>query len=306
MKKFTIISLAVTAAFLFSTKSFGQTWNIPSSGSTSAGYIGTTSADDVTINAGGPSAEKVRIGSNGGINVGLGYDFPTSGSRFTVQLKTSGMYSAGTAASFLLNSSNSSSSSIIPEYRVNINNKGPFAGTGFINAAAYNSSNSTWDYRFYVAYNGSAYFGSWTSPVTATTPMLTVPGGFVTIGSGLTTPAGYRLYVQDGILTEKIKVATSGTTNWSDFVFAPGYKLTPLLELEAYIKKNHHLPEIPSTEEVNKEGVDLLEMDAKLLQKVEELTLYMIEMKKTMDAQQQEIEALKKKNQELERKVLIK
>lgn len=107
-------------------------------------------------------------------------------------------------------------------------------------------------------------------------------------------PDGYKLIVQDGILTEKVKIATIFGGQWSDFVFANDYKLRPLDEVEEYINKNKHLPEIPSAQEVEKEGLDLAQMDAKLLQKVEELTLYMIDMKK-------ENEQLKKRLSELER-----
>lgn len=112
--------------------------------------------------------------------------------------------------------------------------------------------------------------------------------GYLRIGNGVSLPSGYKLYVEDGILTEKVKVAlSSDPTNWSDFVFDENYDLRPLSDVEKFIKKNKHLPEIPSTEEVHKEGLDLAQMDAKLLQKVEELTLYVIQ-------QQKEINELKK------------
>ena len=117
----------------------------------------------------------------------------------------------------------------------------------------------------------------------------------VIIGSGVTkTPAGYSLYVSNGVLTEKVKVAIKNTNDWSDKVFAPGYKLRSLGEVERSIKAQGHLPGVPSAEEVVKEGVDLGRMDAKLLEKVEELTLYMIQLKKENIRQQEEIEALKK------------
>ncbi|MBN8671848.1 MAG: hypothetical protein J0L80_14240 [Chitinophagales bacterium] len=112
--------------------------------------------------------------------------------------------------------------------------------------------------------------------------------GQLRIGTSVSMPSGYKLYVQDGILTEKVKVAlSSDPTNWSDFVFDETYELRPLSEVEKFIQKNKHLPEIPSTAEVHKEGLDLAQMDAKLLQKVEELTLYIIQ-------QQKEINNLKK------------
>jgi hypothetical protein len=70
---------------------------------------------------------------------------------------------------------------------------------------------------------------------------------------------------------------------WSDFVFQPTYKLKPLIEVEKYIKTNGHLEDIPSAKEVEKNGVNMGEMQAKLLQKIEELTLYVIEQQKTID-----------------------
>lgn len=108
-------------------------------------------------------------------------------------------------------------------------------------------------------------------------------------------PGNYLLYVKDGILTEKVKVAIDGTLNWADYVFAPSYKLRPLEEVEAFVTANKHLPGIPSAEEVVKEGLDLGSMDAKLLEKIEELTLYVIDLKKDMEKMKKENEALKSK-----------
>jgi hypothetical protein len=103
-----------------------------------------------------------------------------------------------------------------------------------------------------------------------------------TIGIGIppSYPTGYKLYVTDGILTEKVKVAVKTSTAWSDYVFNANYKLMPLKELGSYIKKNKHLPNIPTAEEVVKDGIDVATMDAKLLQKIEELTLHIIELEK--------------------------
>lgn len=100
-------------------------------------------------------------------------------------------------------------------------------------------------------------------------------------------PNGYKLYVEDGILTEKVKVAVKTTGDWSDFVFAKNYKLKSLSEVETFVNENKHLPDVPSAQDVMTDGIDLGKMDAKLLQKIEELTLYMIQ-------QQKEIDALKK------------
>jgi len=100
-------------------------------------------------------------------------------------------------------------------------------------------------------------------------------------------PNNYRLGVKGKIGAQEVQIENNSLT-WSDFVFKDDYKLITLEELEHYIKVNKHLPEIPTEAEVRKDGLLVSEMNAKLLQKVEELTLYVIELKK-------EVEALKAK-----------
>ena len=77
----------------------------------------------------------------------------------------------------------------------------------------------------------------------------------------------------------RVQVDASNIT-WSDYVFAKDYNLNSLAEVENYINKHHHLPDVPSEQEVKTNGIDLAEMDAVLLRKIEELTLYVIELKK--------------------------
>ena len=107
-------------------------------------------------------------------------------------------------------------------------------------------------------------------------------------------PGPYKLYVQSGILTEQVTVALYNTSSWADFVFDKNYKLRPLCEVEKFINKNKHLPEIPSAKEVVEKGVNLAEMDAKLLMKIEELTLYLVELDKKVKALEEENELLKR------------
>lgn len=105
----------------------------------------------------------------------------------------------------------------------------------------------------------------------------------------------YKLYVESGIITEKIKVASkTDATNWSDYVFNKDYNLKPLREVEAFVKKNGHLPDVPSASEVAKDGIDLAEMDATLLRKVEELTLYVIDLKKENEQLKKAVAKIKK------------
>lgn len=96
-------------------------------------------------------------------------------------------------------------------------------------------------------------------------------------------PNGYKLYVNGGILTTKVKVANYCSSAWADYVFANDYKLKPLTEVETFIKENKHLPNVPSAIELEKEGLDLGKMQATQMEKIEELTLYLIELKKEVD-----------------------
>jgi len=79
-----------------------------------------------------------------------------------------------------------------------------------------------------------------------------------------------------------------------DFVFQADYNLRPLSEVKRFVQENQHLPEIPSECEIREEGLSLEEMQLKLLQKVEELTLYVIQLEETNTAQQEQIDALVK------------
>jgi len=108
-------------------------------------------------------------------------------------------------------------------------------------------------------------------------------------------PGNYRLYVKDGILTEKVKVANYCSNNWADYVFAPDYQLKPLAEVESFIAQNKHLPGIPSASEIEKEGLDLADMLSKQMAKIEELTLHTIALNKRLEKLEAENAALKQK-----------
>lgn len=93
----------------------------------------------------------------------------------------------------------------------------------------------------------------------------------------------YLLFVRKGIRTEEVKVDVASGT-WADYVFKDSYELKPLEEVKSFIDENGHLPNIPSAEEVEENGIKVGEMNAKLLEKIEELTLYTIALKEEMEA----------------------
>lgn len=108
------------------------------------------------------------------------------------------------------------------------------------------------------------------------------------VGIGTTNPT-HKLSVNGAIRAKEISV----NTGWSDFVFDDNYKLCSLTEVEQFIKTNKHLPEIPSQQEVEKNGVQLGDISSKLLMKIEELTLYMIEIKKENQELRNQLNQLK-------------
>ncbi|BBM86318.1 hypothetical protein [Candidatus Uabimicrobium amorphum] len=112
------------------------------------------------------------------------------------------------------------------------------------------------------------------------------------VGIGVINTQGSKLAVKGKITAQEVRIINM--KDWADFVFADDYELLPMDELEQSIKKHKHLPGIPSQQEVKEKGIQLGEMQAKLLQKIEELTLYTIEQNKRLQAQQKQIQELKK------------
>ncbi len=98
----------------------------------------------------------------------------------------------------------------------------------------------------------------------------------------------------DGIVRTR-EVMVNLDNAWPDYVFDKTYKLQPLGEIEKYIEKNGHLPNVPSAKTVQEEGLALGEMNKVLLEKVEELTLYLIEQNKRIELLEEQIEKSSKK-----------
>lgn len=111
------------------------------------------------------------------------------------------------------------------------------------------------------------------------------------VGIGVSDPKGYKLAVGGSMIAESIKVKTLST--WPDYVFYQDYELPSLKEIKEFIRHNRHLPDLPSADDVDSNGIDVGEMNAKLLRKIEELTLYLIDQNERLDRQQKEIDILK-------------
>jgi uncharacterized coiled-coil protein SlyX len=126
------------------------------------------------------------------------------------------------------------------------------------------------------------------------------------VGIGTTTvPTGYAFAVNGNAIATSFTVQSYGS--WPDYVFKTGYVLPSLNDVKAYIDQNHHLPDVPSAEQVAKDGLNLGDMNKITMQKVEELTMYLIEKDKqlneqntTINKQQSQIDTLNAELKSLE------
>jgi len=170
-------------------------------------------------------------------------------------------------------------SSIMIAHSINITNYHTF-GTS-VRTITQSAGNNTYGMQFFTQ----------ESYLTGQTEKLRIQGNG-NVGIGTINPDA-KLAVNGTIHSKEVKVDMTG---WSDFVFKKEYNLPTLEQVEKHIVKNGHLENIPNEEEVLKYGINLGEMNAKLLQKMEEMTLYMIEQNKRMNK-------IEKENQELKNKV---
>ena len=224
-----------------------------------------------------PNNSAISVTSGG--NVGIGTTAPTT----TLQVQgTLTMAGGGTPGALIQTESTSTA-------------------VGILGASTYPAGASFWAYgQTHASYPGSAYIVSGGTGTSNTgliefanrsssgysAKMDILANGRVGIG---TASPQYLLSVKGTVGAEEFIVTNSG---WSDYVFRPGYRLRPLSEVGAYIQANHHLPDIPSEAEVKEKGVSMGEMQSKLLGKVEELTLHMIQQEKENQELRQRIARL--------------
>ena len=145
---------------------------------------------------------------------------------------------------------------------------------------------------------GTNVLGLWNANDNTAAPTISFTPG-QNVGIGTTNPLA-KLAVNGTICATKVKVTLQGC--WADYVFHANYRLRPLSEVEEFIKQYHHLPEVPTAEEVEKNGLDVGDSQATLLKKIEELTMYVIEQDKQIKklaTENQEMKNLKKEMAEL-------
>jgi len=264
----------IPLALVASTFVFGQ-WNLTGNSGTNpaTNYLGTSDTTDFVLKTN--NVERMNINSVGKITLkqqsDLDLSFETFGRlQFNTETTSDGMHI--------------------------FNNKQMSAGADLIWISAAYQPNDTG----LLSISTPPTAGDWSKPIFSVRS-----NGKVFMGVRLNfMPAcsdcsEYRLFVQDGIRTEKIKVDIASANNWADYVFKKEYKLKPLEEVEKHIEEKGHLPNIPSADEIVNNGINLGEMDAKLLEKIEELTLYSIEQNKKIKQLQEENKILKSQSEDI-------
>ncbi len=225
------------------------------------------------------SSERMRIDNSG--NVGIGISSPggklhVDGSTYIANENGDGLYRVSVGAS------GGNYGSIGYGYKYTLNsNEYRYAVPDFVSQLEFASGGFTFK---------TAPVGSVSNVVNFSAAVRIQQNGNVGIG---TANPDQKLTVKGVIHAEEVRVDM--TVPGPDYVFEKDYNLLPLSELETYIIQNKHLPEVPSANEMEADGLNLKEMNLLLLKKVEELTLHLIEMKKVSQIQSNEIEILKSK-----------
>ncbi|NER12981.1 hypothetical protein GWK08_05990 [Leptobacterium flavescens] len=221
--------------------------------------------------------EYMRLTNNGLLGIGV-----TSPKTQLVVGNNFGANISGTSAGNSLFGSN------LAYIQGGINHNKLITPSGHNNNYGYSGMRSAWGKLYFYTGSGNTVAGQIINPEAR---MFIKENG--NIGIGTTSPDS-KLTVKGKIHAEEVKVDLS--VPGPDYVFANDYNLRTLEELQKYIQQNKHLPNIPSAKEMETSGVELGVMNMKLLEKIEELTLYTLEQEKTIKKQAAELQLLKKQN----------
>ena len=272
-----------------------------------------SATDDIAFGYGSSTAftEKMRIKGNG--NVGIGVTNPGSKLEI-VQASSSNAVSVnqtGSGFSVLAQNNNTTATvfalnagtgpSLITLGKVGINNTDPAFNLDIEGRMRLRNESATVTAGFWLDGTTDAtrsFVGTFNNNTmglygagSGWSFLMDINDGAIMIGT-TQKATGYKVNVGGKIIAEELRVSLR--SNWPDYVFEKNYNLPSFETLEKYIKTNKHLPNMPPAAEVEKNGIAVGEMQTKLMEKVEELTLYMLQLKKENDALKLSIDALKK------------
>lgn len=304
MKYVILLGLSMSIALL-SLNVYSQTNTFPSSGNVGIGTSSPLVKTDIVGSLSTTTPENVLLLARP-YNAGVAY---VSSAAFAL----SNQYPDNTRLDFKLLHANTGGSYTVPETivmsllsggNVGIGTTVPLVtlqtlGSYSLPATSGTSCNGMFlvgglNHGIFMGVSSSSPYGGWLQVQDKTNlalnyPLLLNPNGG-NVGIGTTNPGNYKLNVYGSIRANEVVVNTDG----ADYVFAPDYKLLSLHEVESFIIENNHLPDLSPAVEMQEKGMNVSEMQTKLLQKIEELTLYVIEQNKR-------IELLEKKNNKLKK-----
>ena len=312
--------LILSGGQLSATGNSGNTWNLNGNTVGSMNTIGTINNFDLPIITN--NTEKLRITATG--NVGIGVSTPGGKLDVNGDLISRGRILAGSTGFINGDALQVSGNALIlgnisGVNRISNNNYTSYSyldlpyfnnygWTFFTPNAAGNAAikrfevgnsadivNSTFTNSNVIISNGVLGIGT---PTPNSNAKLDVSGniftnGLIAIGETNMTKIGSNSLVVNGTALFT-KATVKLNTNWPDYVFNPSYKLLTISELEKFLAKNHHLPDVTTAAEIEKNGIDLGDNQTLLLKKVEELTLYLIELNKKVENLSKENQLLKK------------
>jgi len=257
-----------------------------------------------TTTTNGLSAQSANVSGTTTTNMLSAQSANVSGTTTTNLLSAQSANVSGTTTTNLLNAQSANVSGTITANTLNVQ-KANFTGTVNVNSgiqtlslgSAYHSDLS-WG-TSYIGFNAKRDNGNWTLAGDGANNggaviWTTVDGSL--LFASIPKTSGNTQTITDSKVKENIKLYLTpagvlkakevlvSTTGWPDYVFAKDYKLLPLNEVEKYIDENQHLPNVPSAVEVESNGIQLGEMNAILIRKVEELTLYVLDLQKQINA----------------------
>jgi hypothetical protein len=266
------------------------------------GVSGTTQNSGANNTFYGYLTGKSNSSGNNNVFVGSSAGFANSTGAYNIFTGTGAGYNHTTGNGNIFLGSFSGSNNVSGEGNTFLGNEAGINNTGsgnvFLGRAA--GKNDTGNNKFYIANSDATplIYGDFTSGKVGIGQVFNyITSDKFPSTSGSVSVSNYKLFVKGGILTEEVRVHLQ--SGWADYVFADSYRLKPLSEVEQFIAKNGHLPNVPSAKTVAEDGIEVGQMAKIQQEKIEELTLYAIDQNKQLEAQKLQLEQQQKEIDEL-------